>query len=146
MSKLSSIYFCFFSYRDFLSSLLDKLSDWSNLHSTQKKEKKSSTAGFEPAQAKPNRFRVCLLNHSDISTYVICFHNIIIISLIIVEYTSHWIMRTFRSRQAGFSWTADRSEASEPKIHRHIPYVCLAPYQRRAKGLDPLTLLYLMIN
>jgi hypothetical protein len=28
----------------------------------------TSTAGFEPAQAKPNRFRVCLLNHSDIST------------------------------------------------------------------------------
>ncbi|KAK5817374.1 hypothetical protein PVK06_022298 [Gossypium arboreum] len=31
-------------------------------------EKESSTAGFEPAQAMPNRFRVCLLNHSDIST------------------------------------------------------------------------------
>ena len=31
-------------------------------------KKKASTAGFEPAQAKPNRFRVCLLNHSDIST------------------------------------------------------------------------------
>jgi hypothetical protein len=31
-------------------------------------KKKSSTAGFEPARAKPNRFQVCLLNHSDIST------------------------------------------------------------------------------
>ncbi|KAL0366038.1 UNVERIFIED_CONTAM: putative diphthine methyl ester synthase [Sesamum radiatum] len=30
--------------------------------------KSSSTAGFEPARAKPNRFQVCLLNHSDIST------------------------------------------------------------------------------
>ena len=29
-----------------------------------------STAGFEPARAKPNRFQVCLLNHSDISTLV----------------------------------------------------------------------------
>ncbi|OMP04979.1 hypothetical protein COLO4_09149 [Corchorus olitorius] len=29
---------------------------------------KTSTAGFEPARAKPNRFQVCLLNHSDIST------------------------------------------------------------------------------
>ena len=36
----------------------------------QKNEKKPSTAGFEPAQAKPNRFRVCLLNHSDISTII----------------------------------------------------------------------------
>ncbi|KAK8547413.1 hypothetical protein V6N13_098123 [Hibiscus sabdariffa] len=31
-------------------------------------KKVTSTAGFEPAQAMPNRFRVCLLNHSDIST------------------------------------------------------------------------------
>ena len=31
-------------------------------------EKNASTAGFEPARAKPNRFQVCLLNHSDIST------------------------------------------------------------------------------
>jgi hypothetical protein len=31
-------------------------------------EEKTSTAGFEPAQDKPNRFQVCLLNHSDIST------------------------------------------------------------------------------
>ena len=31
-----------------------------------KKEKgKTTTAGFEPARAKPNRFLVCLLNHSD---------------------------------------------------------------------------------
>ena len=30
--------------------------------------KQASTAGFEPARAKPNRFQVCLLNHSDIST------------------------------------------------------------------------------
>ena len=36
---------------------------------TKESIKKASTAGFEPAQAKPNRFRVCLLNHSDISTY-----------------------------------------------------------------------------
>lgn len=27
--------------------------------------KKATTAGFELARAKPNRFRVCLLNHSD---------------------------------------------------------------------------------
>ena len=27
--------------------------------------KKATTAGFEPARAKPNRFLVCLLNHSD---------------------------------------------------------------------------------
>ena len=26
---------------------------------------KTTTAGFEPARAKPNRFLVCLLNHSD---------------------------------------------------------------------------------
>jgi hypothetical protein len=31
-------------------------------------KKTTSTAGFEPAQDKPNRFQVCLLNHSDIST------------------------------------------------------------------------------
>ena len=31
----------------------------------QKKEIKTTTAGFEPARAKPNRFLVCLLNHSD---------------------------------------------------------------------------------
>jgi hypothetical protein len=36
-----------------------------------KTKKTSSTAGFEPAQDKPNRFRVCLLNHSDISTLAI---------------------------------------------------------------------------
>ena len=29
------------------------------------KEEKTTTAGFEPARAKPNRFLVCLLNHSD---------------------------------------------------------------------------------
>ena len=33
-----------------------------------RKSRNSSTAGFEPARAKPNRFQVCLLNHSDIST------------------------------------------------------------------------------
>jgi hypothetical protein len=38
-----------------------------NIWWSQKKQK-ASTAGFEPAQDKPNRFRVCLLNHSDIST------------------------------------------------------------------------------
>ena len=27
--------------------------------------KKATTAGFEPTRAKPNRFQVCLLNHSD---------------------------------------------------------------------------------
>uniref|UniRef100_A0A6N2MEL1 Uncharacterized protein n=1 Tax=Salix viminalis TaxID=40686 RepID=A0A6N2MEL1_SALVM len=32
---------------------------------------KTSTAGFEPARAKPNRFQVCLLNHSDISTLML---------------------------------------------------------------------------
>ncbi|KMT14057.1 hypothetical protein BVRB_4g078840 isoform B [Beta vulgaris subsp. vulgaris] len=31
----------------------------------------ASTAGFEPARAKPNRFQVCLLNHSDISTFCV---------------------------------------------------------------------------
>ena len=36
-----------------------------------KRKVKASTAGFEPAQAKPNRFRVCLLNHSDISTFIL---------------------------------------------------------------------------
>ena len=35
-----------------------------------KKNRMPSTAGFEPARAKPNRFQVCLLNHSDISTLV----------------------------------------------------------------------------
>lgn len=39
----------------------------------QIKQCKTSTAGFEPARAKPNRFQVCLLNHSDISTC--CFAN-----------------------------------------------------------------------
>ena len=29
------------------------------------RRKKATTAGFELARAKPNRFRVCLLNHSD---------------------------------------------------------------------------------
>ena len=28
-------------------------------------DKKATTAGFEPARAKPSRFLVCLLNHSD---------------------------------------------------------------------------------
>ena len=37
-----------------------------------KKKKRTSTAGFEPARAKPNRFQVCLLNHSDISTCLKC--------------------------------------------------------------------------
>lgn len=32
---------------------------------TVKEQKKATTAGFEPARAKPNRFLVCLLNHSD---------------------------------------------------------------------------------
>ena len=31
--------------------------------------KQASTAGFELAPAKPNRFQVCLRNHSDISTF-----------------------------------------------------------------------------
>ena len=30
-----------------------------------KRAKKATTAGFEPARAKPNRFLVCLLDHSD---------------------------------------------------------------------------------
>ena len=34
-------------------------------------KKLPSTAGFEHARAKPNRFQVCLLNHSDISTWLI---------------------------------------------------------------------------
>ena len=29
------------------------------------KRKKATAAGFELARAEPNRFRVCLLNHSD---------------------------------------------------------------------------------
>ena len=29
------------------------------------KEKEATAAGFELARAEPNRFRVCLLNHSD---------------------------------------------------------------------------------
>ena len=29
------------------------------------RDKKATTAGFEPARAKPSRFLVCLLNHSD---------------------------------------------------------------------------------
>ena len=32
---------------------------------TKKDLEKTTTAGFEPARAKPNRFLVCLLNHSD---------------------------------------------------------------------------------
>ena len=31
----------------------------------ENKKQKSTTAGFEPARAKPSRFLVCLLNHSD---------------------------------------------------------------------------------
>ena len=31
----------------------------------KKDSQKTTTAGFEPARAKPNRFLVCLLNHSD---------------------------------------------------------------------------------
>ena len=35
---------------------------------------KTTTAGFEPARAKPNRFLVCLLNHSDkLSRKVVIF-------------------------------------------------------------------------
>ena len=46
-------------------------------HSGTVSKKKAVVAGFEPAQAMPNRFQVCLLNHSDIppQTY---YHNIII--------------------------------------------------------------------
>ena len=31
----------------------------------EKRSKKATAAGFELARAEPNRFRVCLLNHSD---------------------------------------------------------------------------------
>ena len=31
----------------------------------EKRSKKTTAAGFELARAEPNRFRVCLLNHSD---------------------------------------------------------------------------------
>ena len=37
-----------------------------SLQLNQKRDlEKATTAGFEPARAKPNRFLVCLLNHSD---------------------------------------------------------------------------------
>ena len=42
-----------------------------------KNKTKSSTAGFEPARAKPNRFQVCLLNHSDISTRLLIAETLI---------------------------------------------------------------------
>ena len=38
---------------------------------------KTTTAGFEPARAKPNRFLVCLLNHSDKLSCYICLFMII---------------------------------------------------------------------
>ena len=37
--------------------------------------KKATTAGFELARAKPNRFLVCLLNHSDKLSWFSFLHN-----------------------------------------------------------------------
>ena len=39
--------------------------DWEVKREGRMEGKKATTAGFELARAKPNRFRVCLLNHSD---------------------------------------------------------------------------------
>ena len=49
----------------FVVSKCTKIHFHSLFNYTKKDLEKTTTAGFEPARAKPNRFLVCLLNHSD---------------------------------------------------------------------------------
>ena len=49
----------------FVASKCTKIHFHSLFNITKKDLEKTTTAGFEPARAKPNRFLVCLLNHSD---------------------------------------------------------------------------------
>lgn len=48
--------------------LLEPISPSKNKSIPRIRKQKPPTEGFEPAQEKPNRYRVRLLNHSDIST------------------------------------------------------------------------------
>ena len=101
----------------------------------------SSTAGFEPARAQPNRFQVCLLNHSDISTVrdgcvtksyllflpfqTIAFFNFLWSEM---EITKHYLMHFIRK------------ERKRCLHNHHIPskMYLLGASTRKVKTLDPI--------